>query len=110
MDELDFGHAHFGRWIRWAPDDLPANRERYGFPLPVVEKACLAIRHTGPNGEECESALHPDIPETRLMFENDAARHVWTVQSWEPLTLSPSILCRRCGDHGFIREGRWVPA
>lgn len=34
----------------------------------------------------------------------------WTVESLEPLTLSPSLLCRVCGCHGFIREGRWVPA
>ncbi len=38
-----------------------------------------------------------------------------TIQSWEiqqmhPLTCSPSILCRSCGDHGFIREGKWVLA
>jgi hypothetical protein len=34
----------------------------------------------------------------------------WKVESEEPLTLSPSILCRACGDHGFIREGKWVKA
>lgn len=34
----------------------------------------------------------------------------WKVEQEEPLTLSPSILCRACGDHGFIREGRWVRA
>jgi hypothetical protein len=34
----------------------------------------------------------------------------WTVERANPLTLSPSILCRSCGNHGFIREGRWVSA
>lgn len=34
----------------------------------------------------------------------------WVVEQEEPLTLSPSVLCRTCGNHGFIREGRWVPA
>ena len=34
----------------------------------------------------------------------------WAVESEEPLTLSPSLLCRTCGHHGFIRGGRWVPA
>lgn len=34
----------------------------------------------------------------------------WEVLSMDPLTLSPSILCLRCGNHGFIREGKWVPA
>jgi len=35
---------------------------------------------------------------------------LWTVEKLDPLTLSPSLLCRRCGHHGFIRDGRWVPA
>jgi hypothetical protein len=32
----------------------------------------------------------------------------WTVESQEPLTLSPSILRIECGCHGFIRDGKWV--
>jgi len=34
----------------------------------------------------------------------------WQLVSEEPLTLSPSLLCSACGDHGFVREGRWVQA
>jgi len=34
----------------------------------------------------------------------------WDLVQLEPLTLSPSLLCRACGHHGFIREGRWLPA
>lgn len=34
----------------------------------------------------------------------------WDVLSVEPLTLAPSLRCRQCGHHGFIRDGRWVPA
>jgi len=34
----------------------------------------------------------------------------WTQMSAEPLHLEPSLLCRLCGDHGFIRDGKWVPA
>lgn len=30
-----------------------------------------------------------------------------TLVSREPLHIEASILCRACGDHGFIREGRW---
>ena len=33
----------------------------------------------------------------------------WQVLSEEPLTLSPSVLCD-CGDHGWIRDGKWVAA
>lgn len=41
-------------------------------------------------------------------FNTPAA--TWQVESWDPLTLSPSLACTRCNDHGFIREGRWEPA
>lgn len=34
----------------------------------------------------------------------------WDVVQREPLTLTPSILCRVCQNHGFITNGRWVPA
>jgi hypothetical protein len=34
----------------------------------------------------------------------------WDLVSKDPLTLSPSLLCRACGHHGFIRDGRWHPA
>jgi len=32
----------------------------------------------------------------------------WQLESLEPLTLSPSLLCGQCGKHGYIRDGRWV--
>ncbi len=31
----------------------------------------------------------------------------WTVVLQDPLTLTPSILCRSCGAHGWIEGGRW---
>ena len=34
---------------------------------------------------------------------------LWTVVQADPLTLTPSIACRTCGNHGFVRDGRWVP-
>lgn len=34
----------------------------------------------------------------------------WHLVSGDPLTIEPSILCRTCGLHGWIRQGRWVPA
>lgn len=33
----------------------------------------------------------------------------WEVVSEEPLTLNPSVACRTCSHHGFIRGGRWWP-
>lgn len=34
----------------------------------------------------------------------------WDVLGEEPLTLAPSLACGTCGHHGFIRDGKWVPA
>lgn len=51
-----------------------------------------------------------------VLFDNDAARRLrpsgpfWQVVSRDPLTLHPSLLCRTCGHHGWIRDGRWVAA
>jgi hypothetical protein len=107
--DLDLGHGHTLKFTRWAPDDLPANRERYGVPLPCVEKAGAFIRHPRPDGTgECEGSIDFDLPEIRAAGLGSNA--LWTVENWDPLTLSPSVLCRGCGDHGFIRGGRWVPA
>lgn len=64
-------------------------------------------QHTTPEGQECIGAVHFDVPVVRETWPDVP---MWTVEQWEPLTLAPSLLCRRCGNHGFIREGRWVPA
>lgn len=117
--DIDLGHGHTMRYFRWAPDNNKANREHYGVPLPRVPKAGAIITHPVfdktemekyrryRNGDECFSAIFFDLPEVRTMRPDG---NFWTVDSWEPLTLSPSILCLICRDHGFIREGKWVPA
>ena len=38
----------------------------------------------------------------------EAGGHV--VESIDPLTVRPSILCPDCGLHGFILAGAWSPA
>jgi hypothetical protein len=38
----------------------------------------------------------------------DATGH--HIDATDPLTVSPSILCRDCGTHGFVRDGKWVAA
>lgn len=43
-------------------------------------------------------------------FAGKEGFQAWKVESEEPLTLSPSILCRACGDHGHIRNGKWERA
>lgn len=54
----------------------------------------------------------PDWPyhTGRVPFSGEGP--TWTVESLDPLTVSPSILSDRGGGdsvHGHIRDGRWVP-
>lgn len=64
----------------------------------------LLESHRTPDGRECGGGVTFDVPGAEGL---KGAR--WTVESWEPLTLAGSVLCS-CGNHGFIRGGRWIPA
>lgn len=107
VPDIDLGDDHYLVFTKWAPDDLPANRKRYGVPLPVVDKWGAIIRHYKPDGKLCEGCITFDGP-MQQKFGDKVPR--WTVESWEPLTVSPSLQCGSCPDHGFIRAGKWVRA
>ena len=86
--DLDLGDSH---WIRWS--------EYEG-------KRCGGIiTHTTTKTETglCDGAFWiAPIPEAF------GKRPSWTMTgTFECPTLSPSFLCH-CGDHGFVRNGRWV--
>jgi hypothetical protein len=38
----------------------------------------------------------------------NVTKPIHTLVSEDPLHVEPSILCSECGDHGHLREGRWV--
>jgi hypothetical protein len=64
--------------------------------------------HRKPEGDWCCGSWyirHPTYNGKRL----SADVTLWTLESRDPLTLSPSFLCH-CGHHGFIRNGAWVAA
>ena len=63
--------------------------------------------HLKADGQWCRGFVDFKGSKWALQFGPDTG---WDVVSREPLTLSPSLLCRACGDHGFIREGKWVKA
>lgn len=99
---IDLGQEHRLRFSRWAPDrDL--NPQYRG--MPDVECYGATVRHLAPNGRVCIGGI---------TFEGEAQRKLlpngpfWTLVSLEPLTITPSLLCRLCGDHGFITDGQWV--
>lgn len=53
-------------------------------------------------GAQCIGSGMFDTPEGR-----EYHGPYWKVISEEPLTLSPSILCTACGNHGFVTAGHW---
>lgn len=103
LNSFDLGDDHWAEFEQWAPDRELNPQSAH---LPDVEKYGLRIYHHNQDGKWCAGFV---------TFAGDVQREVapnaatWDVQSWNPLTLSPSVLCS-CGDHGFIREGRWVRA
>lgn len=68
----------------------------------------LYHKHRTPEGEECMGSIYFELEWVR---NNPALSNVakWMVETWEPLTVSPSLLCS-CGHHGFIRGGKWITA
>jgi hypothetical protein len=100
----DIGHGVAYVFTAWAPD-RELNPQHDG--VPDVDRFGLLYRHAAPDGSECGGSV---------TFDSETARKIapktpkWTVESWEPLTLSPSLLCNGCGHHGWIKNGRWVEA
>jgi hypothetical protein len=103
-ERIDLGDGHAAEWEGWHPD-RELNPHLDG--IPDVDKWGLTIYHTNPSGQPCAGFVTLDGEVQRRVEPNRPNR--WTVESWDPLTLSPSVLCS-CGDHGWIREGRWVRA
>ena len=100
---IDLGDGHALRYSRWSPDrDLNPQYEG----IPDVERYAAIVRHTSPSGEPCMGGITFDGEVSRQI---EPGKAVWTVESWDPPSFSPSLLCS-CGDHGFIRQGRWVRA
>ena len=104
-ETFDLGHGVTMQFTRWAPDrDL--NPQHAG--RPDIDPVGYITDHPQPDGSPCAGGTGLfDLPGVRDLFPG---RAVWTVESWEPLTLSPSLLCSACGHHGFVRQGQWVPA
>lgn len=112
-DMIDLGHNHFARFTSWAPD-RELNPQYDG--IPDIEKYGLIVEH--PNQQNpakpCVGSITFNTEEYRRLAAvrppsayNTAT---WEVHSLDPETLhvEPSLLCS-CGDHGFIRNGRWEP-
>lgn len=107
--EIDLGDGHWASFFSVGP-----GRRTDGSEIPRVDRAGVIITHRQPRSATgwCQGAAP---------FEGTGAErpgHGWKVASLDPLTMSPSILCRAqlpqpdgstagCDDHGFIEGGRW---
>lgn len=61
----------------------------------------LSEHHKKPDGSWCGGWVgFKNVPEA-----DEHALH--ELVSADPLTVAPSLLCRVCGNHGFIRSGKW---
>jgi len=100
---IDLGLDHWISFTGWSPD---RNLNPQFNHLPDSDRIGGVIRHKKPDGTFCEGAIWFDCPVVNEVF---AGHPKWTVESWEPLTCSPSFLCH-CGDHGFIKQGKWIRA
>jgi hypothetical protein len=102
--DLDLGDNHWLSFTIWKP-----NREINPqlAHLPDDDHIGGIISHLKPDGTLCEGSIWFEGPVTKEVFANHPR---WTVTGpWEQMTCNPSFLCH-CGDHGFIRDGKWVRA
>lgn len=91
-----------------------------GMEWTDIGDGCSIAFYYPPEGEHAEGLLWrhdcPDDPRgpahggDGIPFGPPYDGHHWRVREWVPLTLDGSLLCRACGRHGFIRDGRWVVA
>jgi hypothetical protein len=90
-DEIDLGDGHRMVFSEYQGE------KRVGANVlhPPVEGKCSGDGWISFEGRSWARAFYGNIA-------------TWKVESDDPLTLSPSILCRACGDHGFVRGGKWV--
>ena len=102
-ESLDLGLGHTLRFIAFAPDRSIAHNAETFRDLPDDPRAGAIVTHPNSHGGTCESFIG-------LNSGINTAAATWTVECWDPLTLSPSLVCSNCGDHGFVRGGKWVPA
>lgn len=92
MNMLDLGDNHSLRFVEYEGDP----------------RAGADVFHKKPDGTDCCDWISFANSTWTRAFSGTIPS--WEVVSWEPLTLTPSIACRTCGDHGHITGGKWVRA
>jgi hypothetical protein len=88
-----------------------------GFQQQTGEPPTFGIDEDGQHiwwSHDCQVDWFGDNSDVTLMRTEPQSLPInttgWTVQSINPLTVTPSILCTGCHTHGFITDGKWVTA
>lgn len=98
MPELDWFSIDDAIWLSWNAGDLDGEVEE---SRAMLRGNLLEVHNPASDIGKPHGLGWIDITSGR--------RH--RVESRDPLTLAPSILCAQgCGFHGFVRDGHWVPA
>lgn len=85
-----------------------------GYPAGEEGVIDLGLRHFVRPGEPClwwhdgPAAQHVSWRWFGVAKDGRASGH--RIERMDPLTVGGSLICTDCGDHGFIRNGRWEPA
>lgn len=111
---IDLGHGHTMQFVTWGPDmALNPQWAHLAHLIRQDPRVGINVSHAHrETGEPCVGycALDTELARLAGLAGGAHADGTWQVEKWDPFTISPSLLCRACGDHGFIREGRWAPA
>lgn len=103
--DADEARAAYERWVREiCPNGLGSDHAWGWWPFEGggQSRSDLAWSHRCTNHGGRTALVVARIDLHTGAFHTLVSRH--------PLHIEASILCRACGDHGHIREGRWTPA
>lgn len=109
---IDLGDGHAYKFLVWSPDfEIAENAAKWAHLSVLIGEQPIVgaiVRH------QCktETGLH----EGAIHFKTELTEagpfkdgHTWDVICWEPLHIEPSLQSHcACGDHGFIRGGKWA--
>jgi hypothetical protein len=106
--DVDLGSGFSFSFMAWDPD-RELNPQYDG--VPSIERYGALIYHPDAR-DPAKRHMSAIIFDTATALVLEPKKPKWQVQSYEPLTISPSVFCNPakggCGAHGFIREGRWI--
>lgn len=106
--------------LRWLLDESDLSAQQIGdheWIIRYVDQGgtCNGVieLHEKADGTICGGSVMFALPYgASAVPRSEGVTPKWKVESLDPLTLSPSVLCSPelggCGHHGFIQGGRWV--